>query len=547
MKLSLKITLFLFLLTALFIALLSVYYSSEINRNFREQADRLLKQSVTLTQQRIDLLKEQLKAEMNSLAKSFFAENEVILASLFSDPPVYNAEVVGFAEKLRRRTSLDFLYLISGSGTILSNSFEPAAFGKRDAYPQLPMDSVIFLTDSDAAMELKKQVQFGKHSLSLRGGYFLKDKLPRISSSTLQVTYIPGEFPTPSGQPAQPILRQTIDFDDPYGERVATITVSVSQQELLKQKHQILTNSFYLLAGSLLLCLLIGWLISHSISRPLKRLTEAAEQMSSGNFDVRVEDSANGEIGRLVDAFNTMTEQLDANRRKLIQTERIAAWQEIARHLAHEIKNPLTPIRTSIANLRLAMEKVPDQFPEIFRESSDSIIEEVEALRNLADEFAGFARLPAPHLQLRDLNETVQKTVALYKNSIPSNVQLSVNLSQLPSFYFDPDQIGQVLQNLLKNSIEAMNDGGTILIATSLKENKWASLEIQDSGPGMTDQIKQQVFTPYFSTKQRGTGLGLAIVQRIVTEHGGNILVESEPGKGTKFEVRLPVANSNEQ
>jgi signal transduction histidine kinase len=101
--------------------------------------------------------------------------------------------------------------------------------------------------------------------------------------------------------------------------------------------------------------------------------------------------------------------------------------------------------------------------------------------------------------------------------------------------------------NLLKNSIEARNDGGKILIATSLKENKWASLEIQDSGPGMTDQIKQQVFTPYFSTKQSGTGLGLTIVQRIVTEHGGNILVESEPGKGTKFEVRLPVANSNEQ
>jgi two-component system nitrogen regulation sensor histidine kinase NtrY len=297
--------------------------------------------------------------------------------------------------------------------------------------------------------------------------------------------------------------------------------------------------------GALAGCLLIGWIVSLTISRPLRLLTAAAQEMTTGNFDVRVQENANGEMGKLINAFNSMTEQIEENRKKLIQTERIAAWQEIARHLAHEIKNPLTPIRTSITNLRLAIERAPDQFPEIFRESSESIIEEVETLRHLADEFARFARLPAPNLQLNSLNDTIQKTIALYKNSVPSNIRIHWNPGEdLPSFNFDAEQIGQVIQNLLQNSIEAFTDGGEISVSSAhsqQKDKNWILLVIQDTGPGMTEKIKQEVFTPYFTTKQKGTGLGLAIVHRIVTEHGGNILVESEPGKGTRFEVRLPL------
>jgi two-component system, NtrC family, nitrogen regulation sensor histidine kinase NtrY len=267
--------------------------------------------------------------------------------------------------------------------------------------------------------------------------------------------------------------------------------------------------------------------------------------MASGNFDVRVQQTGDGEIGKLIHAFNAMTEQLEENRKKLIQTERIAAWQEIAKHLAHEIKNPLTPIRTSITNLRLAMERVPEQFPEIFRESSQSIIEEVEALRHLADEFAGFARLPAPQRENHQFNEVIQKAVSLYKNSLPQGVELQWEPGEVPSFEFDAGQIVQVTQNLLQNSIDALSNGGQILVKTftsDQNEKQWASLSVQDSGSGMTEQMKQQIFTPYFTTKQKGTGLGLAIVHRIITEHGGNILIESEPGRGTRFEVRLPLS-----
>jgi nitrogen fixation/metabolism regulation signal transduction histidine kinase len=266
--------------------------------------------------------------------------------------------------------------------------------------------------------------------------------------------------------------------------------------------------------------------------------------MSAGNFGVRVEDTGDGEIGKLIRAFNSLNEQLEENRNKLIQSERVAAWNEIAQHLAHEIKNPLTPIRTSIANLKIAMERAPERFHEIFKESTDSITEEVESLRRLADEFARFARLPAPQKQIHQLNDTVRKSLSLYPAEIATGLNIRFSAGAVPPFPFDAAQITQVIHNLLKNSMEASKTNGEIRISTDIIEHgdrKWGSLIIQDNGAGMTQQIKQQVFHPYFTTKEKGTGLGLAIVHRIVAEHGGNILVESEPDKGTKFEVRLPL------
>ena len=543
MKLSIKITLFLFLMTALFIGVLATYFTSQINRNFRQQADLLLSQSVALTQQRIELTKEQLQSEINSLAASIFTENENILVAMLSNPPVYNAEVVGFAEKLRRRTTLDFLLVISGSGAVLSNSIEPAAFGKDDPVAGLPVNEIVFVNETGTAMEIKKELRFGNHALFLRGGYYLKKKMGEVSLSGLRLTY--QEFPEIIVEKEDPsFLTQIIRFNDHSGKTIALLTVSASQQELLEQREEIRKKSLYLLAASLFFCFLIGWLISFSISRPLSRLTAAAQEMASGKFDVRVAQSGDRETGKLIHAFNVMTEQIEENRRKLIQSERIAAWQEIAKHLAHEIKNPLTPIRTSITNLRLAMEKAPEQFPEIFRESSQSIIEEVEALRHLADEFSRFARLPPPQRESQPFNEAIQRALSLYKNSLPPNIEIQWQPGDLHPFPFDAGQIVQVTQNFLQNSIDALVEGGRIRVTTFLadqNEKQWACLSVEDNGSGMTEKMKQQVFTPYFTTKQKGTGLGLAIVHRIVTEHGGNILIESEPGRGTRFEVRLPL------
>ena len=543
MRLSLKITFFLFLMTTLFIAALTAYFIHQINQNFRSQADRLLQQSVAITQQRIQFYREQLTADVNSSAQSLFMENENILAAMLTDPPAYNAEVINFAEKLRKRTTLDFLSVISSSGVFLSDSSEPERFGKSDPLADLPVQEVVFAQEPEPSMQFKAQQKFGRHALYLRGGYFLAKRMNQAPAGGLNVLYL--EHPASDQQQTDPsFLQHTIAFHDYLGKPVAHISVSVSQQELLKQRENIVRNSLNLLAGSLLLCLLIGWMLSVGISHPLNKLTAAAQEMTSGNYDVRVPQTGSGEVARLIQAFNTLSQELEESRQRLIQTERIAAWNEIAKHLAHEIKNPLTPIRTSIMNLKIAMERAPEQFPEIFRESSVSIIEEVEALRRLADEFAKFARLPSPQKEIHQVNEIVQKALSLYRTGIPENIALHYAPGEVPSFSFDASQLTQVIHNLLQNSIEACNGSGEIRISTSTAEHperRWALIAFQDTGSGMTEQIQKQAFTPYFTTKQKGTGLGLAIVHRIVSEHGGNILVESEPGKGTRFEVRLPI------
>jgi nitrogen fixation/metabolism regulation signal transduction histidine kinase len=224
-----------------------------------------------------------------------------------------------------------------------------------------------------------------------------------------------------------------------------------------------------------------------------------------------------------------------------VRSERIAAWEEIARHLAHEIKNPLTPIRTSLTNLRLCLEKAPEKFSEIFLESSENISEEVEKLRHLADEFSKFARLPPLHLRPANLNEVVQKAILLHQPGIPNGIVFEQG--EVPAFSFDPEQISQVLHNLLKNATEAIGRDGMIKVATGAVQSQgkqWAFLIVEDNGAGMDEHVRRQMFTPYFTTKDKGTGLGLAIVHRIVYEHGGSILIDSEPQKGAKFEVRLP-------
>jgi two-component system nitrogen regulation sensor histidine kinase NtrY len=549
MKLAFKITLLLFGTTTLFILIVSAYFYSLINQNFTTQAETLMQQSTALLQQRMESLKVRLQTEMQQLAGTVFTENESTLAAILKTPPDFNTEVVGFAEKLRRRTTLHFLYVISSDGFIISNSLTQAAFGKPDVRPGFPVDKPAYVFEDSARLELKRRVTFGKHMLYLRGGYLLKDSFEKISPASGGIRYefvevSPGSTLVEETTSSSSEWTRSLLFRDFQDKPVVKIVVAISKKEWIEQKRELLSKSFLFIGGALLLCLPTGYLLSLSISRPVRNLRNAAQKMTAGDLAVRVQEEGSGEIGELMAAFNRMAEQLQENQKKLVQTERIAAWQEIARHLAHEIKNPLTPIRTSITNLRLCMEKAPEKFAEIFLESSESIVEEVEKLRHLADEFARFARLPAPNLQKGSLNDTVQKSLSLYKGTAPENIAIEFGAGDLPNFEFDPEQISEVVHNLVQNSVDAIVQNGRIKISTGVRnhtERAWASLTVQDDGMGMNEKIQQQAFTPYFTTKPKGTGLGLAIVHRIVNEHGGKILIESEPGKGTTFEILLPL------
>jgi two-component system nitrogen regulation sensor histidine kinase NtrY len=225
----------------------------------------------------------------------------------------------------------------------------------------------------------------------------------------------------------------------------------------------------------------------------------------------------------------------------LMKAQKVAAWGEVARKLAHEIKNPLTPIQLSAQRMRKAWLKSDPDFERVVTECSRTIVDEVEALKNLVDEFAQFARLPAASLRPTSLHEVVDQALSLYDGLFPGIVIDRREAADLPDLRLDPDQMKRVLINLVDNSIAAMGERGQILVATEFDRGQGrARLIVADDGPGVAPEDRDQLFVPHFSTKKRGSGLGLAIVSRIVQEHLGTIRAEDNEPRGARFVVELP-------
>ena len=226
----------------------------------------------------------------------------------------------------------------------------------------------------------------------------------------------------------------------------------------------------------------------------------------------------------------------------LLKTQRMSAWKEVARRIAHEIKNPLTPIKLSAQRLR---KKYLDRFPQedtVFDECTMTIINQVDDLKNLVNEFSNFARMPAANPSPNDLNEIVGEVMALYKSG-QRKVKIESSVDQrLPVLDIDRDQIKRVLINLIDNAVAAVEEEGVVSVETHfLEELKLARLEVADTGGGIQAEIKQRLFEPYFSTKKTGTGLGLAIVSNIISDHNGYIRVRDNQPRGTRFVIELPV------
>jgi two-component system, NtrC family, nitrogen regulation sensor histidine kinase NtrY len=225
----------------------------------------------------------------------------------------------------------------------------------------------------------------------------------------------------------------------------------------------------------------------------------------------------------------------------LMRAQKVAAWGEVARKLAHEIKNPLTPIQLSAQRIRKAHLKGAPEFEKVLTECTEAIVSEVEALKNLVDEFAQFARLPAANLAPASLHEVIEQALSLY-DGLFADVRIDRRLAtDVPSLRLDADQMKRVLINLVDNAIEATDKRGTVVISTEFdRTHGRVRLGVADDGPGIPAQDRDRLFVPHFSTKRRGSGLGLAIVSRIVQEHQGVIRVEENPPHGARFVVELP-------
>ena len=340
--------------------------------------------------------------------------------------------------------------------------------------------------------------------------------------------------------------------DPDWGERLRLVAatgdfwVGVDRAGLARLKAGLRVRALGVAVLGALLAMGVGLALARRIVRPVEALVRAADAMAKGDLSAAeaVPSSRITEVEGLVSAFQQMARDMDQSQRELVQAERVAAWREIARGLAHELKNPLTPIMASMDVIRRARRLDRDDFDEILEEQATAVVEEVQRLKELADSFARFARLPDPKPERLDLAQILDGVLALYASEDTDTAITRAYAAGVEPMYADRTQVQTALTNLVKNAVEAVDEGGgSRRLLVSLRDaEEDVVLSIHDSGPGIAASVADRLFTPYVSTKgSRGTGLGLALVHRIALEHGGT--VEARPSEelgGACFILRLP-------
>jgi nitrogen fixation/metabolism regulation signal transduction histidine kinase len=298
------------------------------------------------------------------------------------------------------------------------------------------------------------------------------------------------------------------------------------------------------LCPTLLMTIIITISFSRRITLPIAELAEATEQVAQGDFSIQILSCPGDELGRLIKSFNAMVQNLEKSQTALLRAEKISVWQTMAQQLAHEIKNPLTPIKLSAERVLRRWRNDPAAVGEILENSMLAIIQEVEGLSAMLTEFRTFSRPMEASQAWTKLRDQVEETIALYCSSYPNVVFDREHLGAEISVKMEKRYLAQILTNLIINGIDAMNGQGRLEIRTDLvkkRESQYCRLSIRDTGKGISNQEGPQIFTPYFTTKEAGTGLGLPIVERIVSDHGGAIWFNSAVGIGTTFFIDLPI------
>jgi two-component system nitrogen regulation sensor histidine kinase NtrY len=323
---------------------------------------------------------------------------------------------------------------------------------------------------------------------------------------------------------------------------LGVLLITDSRRSYVELKQHI--QSAALLVGGLgiLVAVLFSSWAAARVTRPVEELARASQEVASGNLSTQVEVSSSDEIGQLAEAFNQMTRELVSQKERLLQTERVAAWRELARRLAHELKNPLFPLQLTVENLLRAREQSPQLFDEIFRESTSTLLSEISNLKGIISRFSEFSKMPQPQFQRVQPAALVDGVLRLYQTQFQSSdrqITCQVTADDAADFAADPELLHRALSNLVLNAIDAMPQGGTLSIRANTNDDQ-VRIEVADTGTGLTPEECARLFTPYYTSKLHGTGLGLAIVQSVVSDHGGKITVHSEPGRGATFVIELP-------
>ncbi|MDR0601187.1 MAG: HAMP domain-containing protein [Treponema sp.] len=295
---------------------------------------------------------------------------------------------------------------------------------------------------------------------------------------------------------------------------------------------------------SLLMTVIIAISFTRRVTAPIVELTEATRRVAEGDFSIQILARRGDELGLLIRSFNSMVQDLEKSRAALFKAEKITIWQNMAQQLAHEIKNPLTPIKLSAERVLRRWRNDPEHIGEILESSMMAVIQETEGLSTLLTEFRTLSKPMEPSLSWTCLKEAAEAAISPYTASYPKVRFDTEYMDGSLMVKMDQHRISQVLTNLVINAIDAMNGEGSIELRTDLvkkHETRYCRLSIKDTGKGIPAEESPFIFTPYYTTKESGTGLGLPIVERIVGDHGGAIWFNSREGTGTTFFIDLPI------
>jgi len=330
------------------------------------------------------------------------------------------------------------------------------------------------------------------------------------------------------------------------GENIVIINVPYDTQ-LSQDKNEL--SSFLTTLLEVYIFLLIGasliaYFLSNYITKSLRVVGEKLKHVRINAVNDKIIWEGKDEIGALVKEYNSMISQLEESALKLAKSERESAWREMAKQVAHEIKNPLTPMKLNVQHLERSLDPNDVNFKEQLKNFSKKIIQQIDTLTSIANEFSRFAKMPKLQLKKIDLKDILSSTLDFFKNQ--EDILFSIEDNDLKNVYIegDLDQLVRVFNNIINNAIQSIEDNskGEIIIKLSLKKNTYL-IEITDNGCGIEQALKDKIFQPNFTTKSTGTGLGLAMVKQIIDSHSGEIYFNSTLNKGTSFYIEFPIAN----
>jgi signal transduction histidine kinase len=538
---------------------------------------------------RVNAIVKQFDKEFQRRGEEIVRTVEGIAASATARDIAISPDASDYVEQagaLASTNRLDLLELVAGDGAIVSSAQWPARFGYKEEWltgePDWQSRGAFLrreeLPDGVAlALVAVRTLAYEDRKLYIAGGRTLDREfiaslvLPEgmrvLLYRNLNPAFSPAELidasgPIPSGALLRPLIERVekqrrevlgtlgkgaaaetfhaLPLNGDQNNLLGVLLIGSSRRDLVELEATMLRTAVLVAVTGILMAIVLSWWATARITRPVQRLAESAGRVAAGNWGATVEVASSDEIGQLARAFNRMTHELVEQRERLVQAERVAAWRELARRLAHELKNPLFPLQITVENMQRARATRPEQFEEVFREGTSTLLAELSNLKQIIGRFSDFAKMPAPEMQTVNLNALVAETMRLFeaqlsKAGIRAPAQLDAALRPVEA---DPEQLTRVLRNLVLNAVDAMPEGGTLTVRT-INLGVGVRLEVSDTGLGLTQEECERLFTPYYTTKTHGTGLGLAMVQSVVSDHKGRISVESEKGKGTTFRIDL--------